>query len=115
MRQLPYRGTSHSLDVIHRVATRNACADGLRWPDLTERQRNMLLTFANNEITRAALFTLHIWADELCPAIKSWDELDQLVGLVTQKRNNAIDAAREAFSHHHSLTGEPWLTARICP
>ena len=115
MLRLPYRGTSHPLDVIHRVATRNACTDGLRWPELTERQRNMLLTFANNEISRAVLFARHVWPDEPVPVIKSWAELDCLVGLVAHKRRKAMYAAREAYSHHRALTGEPWLTVETRP
>ena len=115
MLQLPYRGTSHPLDVLHRVATRKACADDLRWPDLTERQRNMLLGFANNEINRAVVFAIHIWMNEPVLVIKTYAQLDDLVGLVAQKRSRAMYAAREALSHHHALTGEPWITVELCP
>jgi hypothetical protein len=50
---LPYRGPSHDLGALERLALRETCRRGLAWADLTERERNEWIDWAGSTVTFA--------------------------------------------------------------
>lgn len=53
MLALPYHGPAHHLDVLERLAQRETCRLGLKWPDMSNGERNGWLIWAGAVITAA--------------------------------------------------------------
>lgn len=107
---LPYRGPSHSIEVLERLAQRETLRLGLPWTDLTLRQKNGLLDWA----TRLLDETLrHLWREPLTGeiglipggAVRTLPELGGVEGWLRNRHLACLESARYLGNFRDALEG----------
>lgn len=107
---LPYRGPSHSIAVLERIAQRETLLMGVPWTDLPISRRNMLLNWAANildevlqhfraEPVRAGLRICH------SNGVQSFGDLDLIESWVRGHYYDCLDQLERARSYRNSLAG----------